>query len=478
MRKMLEIYSALIVLGLSVSSSFAGGNFAITPEEELKDYGNFITFYYLNPESDKAPEVLKKFLDSEFFLSSDPNYEHSKNLAAYFFARIATSDPYLVQSYISLFEKSTHEQRLFMLGILQQCGNKKVKTFLKSKLKDKNFNEEKNQIEQMLKEGIPKKYDPLSQPVRGPDDLDFLWAEFMVAGNAEAVKRIISTLSWIDHGRALAEYGAKEESGSGLWMLIVGNSAKWSLGSNCKQHKQVLQICEEELQTSKWPIKKHLREIVADAGGPVLPKDLTGKKMLKIVARDTTPGIDPNCFAALPKTTYIFGNKYARTEEQPDPPLKLHGLIVINAPDSWLINLWDKTGKHIEIPDKCTLYHSTIPPFAKEKPYQKLLDFQYGKELDFMRANNAQESTTTINGKQYDSSFILVEGIKIELITEKANHTPSMVRVFDSNKMVYSIAYDEYRADIEPNLALFEPPEDIKMYEISEKTKSAKSDKK
>ncbi len=39
------------------------------------------------------------------------------------------------------------------------------------------------------------------------------------------------------------------------------------------------------------------------------------EKMVKIVLRDATPGVDPDSFAAKPKTIYRLGSKYTRTEE-------------------------------------------------------------------------------------------------------------------------------------------------------------------
>ena len=43
--------------------------------------------------------------------------------------------------------------------------------------------------------------------------------------------------------------------------------------------------------------------------------DCAPEKMVRIVVRDATPGVDPDSFAAQPKTIYRLGSKYARTEE-------------------------------------------------------------------------------------------------------------------------------------------------------------------
>src|SRR2546427_390751 len=52
------------------------------------------------------------------------------------------------------------------------------------------------------------------------------------------------------------------------------------------------------------------------------------EKMVRIVTRDATPGIDPQSFAALPKTLYRIGNARGRVEEMPDAARGVHDLLV------------------------------------------------------------------------------------------------------------------------------------------------------
>lgn len=67
------------------------------------DLDDFITFYYLKPEPDKAPEMLINFLQSEPFKKYDKHY---KNSMAYFFARIGQSEPSLATTCLSLLSKA------------------------------------------------------------------------------------------------------------------------------------------------------------------------------------------------------------------------------------------------------------------------------------------------------------------------------------------------------------------------------------
>src|SRR5215813_14036174 len=84
------------------------------------------------------------------------------------------------------------------------------------------------------------------------------------------------------------------------------------------------------------------------------------EKMVRIVTRDATPGIDPQSFPALPKTLYRLGNGRGRVEEMPDPARSVHGLIVVNEPDGWIVNLHDKTGRHLVDPGSSLIFRAPI----------------------------------------------------------------------------------------------------------------------
>lgn len=86
---------------------------------------------------------------------------------------------------------------------------------------------------------------------------------------------------------------------------------------------------------------------------------LTSNKMMKIVTRDTSPGTPAASFGAKPKTLYRMGETYGRSEEMPDPPERIHGLMVIAEPKVWMINLWDKTGRLIIDPGPTYVFRAS-----------------------------------------------------------------------------------------------------------------------
>src|SRR2546422_10740061 len=69
------------------------------------------------------------------------------------------------------------------------------------------------------------------------------------------------------------------------------------------------------------------------------------EKMVRIVTRDATPGIDPQSFPALPKTLYRLGNGRGRGEEMPRASPGVPGLNVGDEPHAWGGHLHGKAGR-------------------------------------------------------------------------------------------------------------------------------------
>src|SRR5258708_1019428 len=77
------------------------------------------------------------------------------------------------------------------------------------------------------------------------------------------------------------------------------------------------------------------------------PCQETPKTMMKLSIRLIEPVPETGSFAAQPRTLWRAGTKYARIAEAPDLEKRVHELIILNEPDAWMINLADKSGKHV-----------------------------------------------------------------------------------------------------------------------------------
>lgn len=277
----------------------------------MEEVNGPLTNYYRNPDPAKIPGFLEKVAPSDFIKNSETEVI---SMVAYLFARIAQLEPSLVPEYIKIFEQpsQTHEARVFILMILQVCGDEKTAGYLKSKLSDKDFQNERKDIEYALAGPIPVGFNALKNEIKRGVDLDYLWAEFFATGNSVAITQIISVLSWKDvvreklqnwlynkHSKAevrklerllVQEMGveidfenslilsrddldciysnfANNSGGPGqvsksaveirkilgisdeeLMPVVVKGAAMWSLIMNSEQHDKVYQICQSELE--------------------------------------------------------------------------------------------------------------------------------------------------------------------------------------------------------------------------------------
>ncbi|MBL7130496.1 MAG: hypothetical protein ISS45_03700 [Candidatus Omnitrophica bacterium] len=298
----------LVILTLLFCSAICIGELKaeITTDEE---FNNFFTYYYLNPQPNEAPSALRQFISSDFFKSQQPTEIYA--MQSYFFGRIAQMNPVLISEYMNLFNDTTHEGRVFILMIFQISGNEQVKAFLQTKLDKEDFINEREDIKNVLKGGMPIDFNPLRREIEDGADLDFLWTEFFITGIKEPIVKIIDVLSWEDrfknkltnwlsakhskretkklnnllnrvginidinkhnlnllsdfdcmfaaHFQSFGFAGKKSEHGEEIikildfsdddkFYMAIKGAAMWALQSNAQQHPKVLEYCKQEFE--------------------------------------------------------------------------------------------------------------------------------------------------------------------------------------------------------------------------------------
>jgi len=70
-------------------------------------------------------------------------------------------------------------------------------------------------------------------------------------------------------------------------------------------------------------------------------------RLLKIVVEDRSPDMSGHDYGALPRTIYRYRTTFARIEEPIDAANNIHGLIVFNEPNAWIVNLSKREGTHL-----------------------------------------------------------------------------------------------------------------------------------
>ena len=210
------------------------------------------------------------------------------------------------------------------------------------------------------------------------------------------------------------------------------------------------------------------------AAGPQTQPACAPAKMVKATIRNATPDIDPDSFAAQPRTYYRLGTRYGRVEDQPDTEHGVHGLMVASEPDLWMINLLNKKGKHII--DKQPPQHFHIPLLAlpgnpasppEDADSEFLRGFELGCELEYVKAQSggAPPKPEQLDGHTYDAYTATQGEHKIVLLIDPANGKPFSATSLKSGKVITHVRYVEYDAGLAPDLSLFVPPKDVRFLE-------------
>ena len=237
--------AGVLVLALLICGARAAGE-----EDSQIDFESFVRYYYINPQPYKAPVAARSFLSSELAAGEESCDEDCRYSAAYVFGRIGQLEPNVVPEYHALFEEGSHEQRLFMLHVLQLCGTRQTEEFFISRLNAGRYINEGKVIKEILSQGIPFEFDPIENSIESPLDVDLLWREFAITGSEEAIRHIIPVLGWFYDGDVRQRY--------------IACTTKWTLSENCREHSQAAHICRDELVKSTDSTRRVLEEIVDD----------------------------------------------------------------------------------------------------------------------------------------------------------------------------------------------------------------------
>lgn len=168
-----------------------------------------------------------------------------------------------------------------------------------------------------------------------------------------------------------------------------------------------------------------------------------------------------------------MGEKYNRSEEAPDPVSGIHGLIIINEPDAWIINLMDKTGTHMVDDGPTYVVHDCIvsPRNKSQAELQafkasSISEFEFDKEMEFLKKHKAKKSgSLSIDGVSCDRYELPIDGYLIDLFAKNRTEIPYQLKISKEQSQISYLRYDTYRTDLQPDLSLFKPPAGI---EISE----------
>ena len=179
------------------------------------------------------------------------------------------------------------------------------------------------------------------------------------------------------------------------------------------------------------------------------------RRMIRLVARLESSDIPEESFAAQPKVIYRAGDRFGRTEELPDPEHGIQGLMIINEPDSWLINLVTHTGRHLL--DTGPTFICRMPIFinaeevkSAEDLKKPLLELEFGRELAYFKGKGAVAKEGPILQGKPTKVYVVTAGVwQLLLFTGGEPERPvAVARVRENTReTIWYGAYEELPFD-------------------------------
>jgi len=207
------------------------------PAREFKDdddFTNWVDNYYKNPTPENAIGAYLYYLGSSFYKDNNAFYPIFG-----FFTAVFHDNMYLADQVMSRFPELKEAEKSGFIYLFHYLHDKKTDAFLDS-LVQATF---KNMVADLRS----RKLEFISDPLKSPAQLDFLWGSFFGSGRYEHVLGLVKALEQVKSNP------------------LVGEAARWSIKSNCDQHQLVREYCEYILRTEPLtPVaKEELEKILA-----------------------------------------------------------------------------------------------------------------------------------------------------------------------------------------------------------------------
>ena len=184
----------------------------------------------------------------------------------------------------------------------------------------------------------------------------------------------------------------------------------------------------------------------------------------KIVAHMIVPGASGESVAAKSKTMYLAGEKYARVEEEPDAAAGSQTLIVTNEPDSWMINLANKTARHLVDSGPEFVTHAPIFWTTSGQPEPDFENLEFGAEMKFFGEGRGRElKPREVDGQKYKALSIKTGFHEAILLLDPKTGKPFQIDLIKFERRVSSVRYVSYETNLPFDASLFQPPSDVQI---------------
>jgi hypothetical protein len=192
--------------------------------------------------------------------------------------------------------------------------------------------------------------------------------------------------------------------------------------------------------------------------------DSTPMKMTHMLVQLSGTDIPASSFAARPKEIWRASNQYCRIDEQPDLENGIHGRMIMNEPDVWMVNLADNTARHFVDPGPT--FDCKLPIFAEDvdSAKSKVGELEFGREFRFFQVNGA----TSIDGPKLsfkvDAYELKIGDSTLRLVDRDDTHSPILVAHYRGQR-VRQIRYQFWDDQIPFDPSFFAKPTEVTIQE-------------
>jgi len=257
--------ATIVVVALLTVAASAAGRQSVGSADGYRDVWKFVLSYHQKPNAKKLVGALEKMCRSGVWAREDFG-EGDEYIFAYFFARAAGTNSEILGGYVNLFENEAHRQRLFLLKVLQLCGNKSTEEYFRKKLAAGRFLNERTKIEEVLRRGIPYDFKVMAEPVDDARKVSLLWAEFLATGDRGAILKLISALGYDVSVPKRYERNGQQDT------KVIHKAAKEVLITSSRLDKNVLGTCKQQWEKAEGAVKEGLGEVIDSVDGSISMK--------------------------------------------------------------------------------------------------------------------------------------------------------------------------------------------------------------
>lgn len=212
--------------------------------QSFEEFGEWTSDYYRAPSPERL-DIATDYLFEEKVFDDNPGLYWP--LASFFGGCYATDEEAAARAVDHALGSSDPYLQTFVLSSLWYADTDHCRAEISRAADQLEDPRMKGLIDHVLKTPPPLADEEL---VVEDVHLDMLWGRFQATGESAPVHRVIDAIAGLDHNDQ---------------RLLVANSAKWSLGSQARNHPAVLAVVRERAETEEdGSVRDALREILAE----------------------------------------------------------------------------------------------------------------------------------------------------------------------------------------------------------------------